>query len=260
MKLEHANNVFGHKIVEGSEYQWNCWPNARFMDYEAEHAYGSVVYSTSNGMIFEATVHFKEDDSVGPYRWLNPSWKDRMFQESKRRGVDHGAAWDDVRWVDLEVWHDFAEKAGAMFRGETPDSRIQVPVDLSDEEFMQLARRAHEADMTINKYVEMVLMEEIERHESESEVAPARAARDVIDEGDLFMENEDHDDYDNERTVDVALAELDAGLRLALGQTRALRDEFRELCLQQHQAKEDDRSPSEVESHSDYWYDTQRNR
>lgn len=40
-----------------------------------------------------------------------------------------------------------------------PDNREVVPVDLSDEEFLHIARMAHERDITFNKMVEIILTE-----------------------------------------------------------------------------------------------------
>ena len=169
MKLEDANNLFGHRVVGGSDYGWRCWPNARYMDYESEHAWASVVFSTGNGMIFEATVTHKNSDKIGPYRWLNPAWKSRYDAECQERSVGSQDAWDKVQWVDLEVWDDFAQKAGAIFRGESFDTRIQVPVDLSDSEFMHIARMAHERDITFNQMVARIIEKEIEvRSENET--------------------------------------------------------------------------------------------
>jgi hypothetical protein len=86
-----------------------------------------------------------------------------MMAEADNHGVDHRIAWDNVRWIDLEVWDDFEKKAAALWCGDIPDSRVEVPLDISDEDFMHIARLAHERDVTINKMVEIILTEAIER-------------------------------------------------------------------------------------------------
>ena len=40
---------------------------------------------------------------------------------------------------------------------------VDVPIDLTDEEFLSIARMAHERDITLNQLAEEVLREEIER-------------------------------------------------------------------------------------------------
>lgn len=223
MKIADANAVFNHRIVDGSEFLWNCWPNARYIDYECDWAYGSVVFSSGNGMIFEATVNWKDDQrSGGPYRWFNPSWRSQYVTEAQRRNVAVNVAWDDVKWIDVEEWDDFARKAGAMFSGEQPDERISVSIDIPDELILQLAMEAHNRDITLNQLINQVLSEQLEREMSQST---------TTDESD-----EDEDELSD--------------------------SEFRKFCLQPHVPQlddTDDRSTSDIE-HSSYWYDTDRNK
>lgn len=188
MKLENANTVFSHRVTGGSEYCWQCWPNARYMDYESDYAHGSVVFSTVDGMIYEATVTHKEDDyTIGPYRWVNPAWKSAHDTEAKKRGVDPREAWDDVRWVDLEVWDDFAEKAGAMFNGRAFDTRIVVPIDLDDATMLRLCLEAHKQDITLNQLVERILRAEIEAAGliEDRDVAEANRELQSVTQGDI---------------------------------------------------------------------------
>lgn len=236
MKIKDANEIFGHHIVGGSEHCWRCWPNARFMDYENELAHASVVFDTARGTLYEATVTSK-DESVTPYRWLNPQTVAVYKAEARERDVDLRMAWDDVQWVDCEVWDDWAEKAGAIWRGETPDSRVQVALDLTDEELMTLFRAAHDRDITLNQLVAELLQAEIDARAAMEDSAPA------VDSDDHTIEWED---YSNDDTLDES--------------EEAQEDEkFRELCLKPHEPQADDTSTSDIE-HSHYWYDTDRNR
>jgi len=171
MHLSQVNEITDHRITEGSEYCWNCYPNARYLSYESEFAHVSVLYSTETQEIYEADVSvkvdnwFDEDKEMKPYRWLNPEYKDAMISEAKTRKVKWRKAWDDVKWIDLEVEEDFLEKAKAIFNGESHDKRIQVPLELEDEVFWQLCMEAHKRDITLNQMVEKVLRNMIEMHE-----------------------------------------------------------------------------------------------
>lgn len=215
MKVRDANVVFDHKIVGGSEYYWRCWPHARWLDYESEHAHGSVVFDTSNGILYEATVTSK-DDSVKPYRWINSIWRFAMELEARERKIDPSVAWDDVHWVDLELWEDFDAKARALWVGEQPDPRVSVPIDLPDDVLLHLALEAHKQDITLNELVSRVLRAEIEAH---------KALNDPLEQ-------------------DVQEPDV---------------EDFRDLCVRPHETENDDTSTSDVE-HSEYWYDTDRNR
>lgn len=50
---------------------------------------------------------------------------------------------------------------------EEVDNRVDIPVDLSDEEFLAIAKMAHERDITFNKMVEFILQTEMDRLKAE---------------------------------------------------------------------------------------------
>ena len=163
MHLSKVNEALDHKIVGGSEFQWNCWPDARYLDYETEYAYASVLFNTSTQEVYCAEVNDK-DDNHKPYRWMNPRYKDQYIDDAKQRGVDPDQAWDDKKWYDLETQEDWLEKARAIMRGETFDTRIQVPLTLENDELFALMKMAHDRDITLNQMVEIVLQHAIDHH------------------------------------------------------------------------------------------------
>jgi hypothetical protein len=166
MKLDQTNQSFEHKITGGSEYGWHCWDDARYLDYESDFAHVGVVYNTKTQTIYQAEVSVKSEmwsTDIRPYRWLNPISKDAYLAEASKRNLDPDIAWDDVKWIDLETEEDFLEKATAIFNGDEWDERIVVPLDLADDLILQLAMEAHKRDITLNKMVEIVLQEVIDR-------------------------------------------------------------------------------------------------
>ena len=170
MKLARINEAMNHKITGGSEYQWQCFPDARFLDYESDYAHVSILYSTVDQTVYQADASIKREAWPNderydkPYRWTNPEFKNVYLNESKERNVDPTQAWDDVKWVELETDKDFLEKAKAMFNGDYWDTRIQIPVELDDDTILKLSLEAHQRDITLNKMVEVVLQEVIDRH------------------------------------------------------------------------------------------------
>lgn len=170
MHLSQVNQAFDHKITSGSEHQWNCFPDARFLDYESEYAHVTVLYSTVDQVIYQADASLKrdawpnDDQYDKPYRWTNPIFKDVYLNEAKERKIDPNQAWDDVKWIDLETGEDFLEKAKAMFNGDYWDTRVQMEVDLDDDLILHLAKEAHKRDITLNKMIEVILQEVIDRH------------------------------------------------------------------------------------------------
>ena len=167
MKLAQINEAMNHQITGGSEYQWNCYPDGRYLDYESEYAHVSVLYSTVDQTVYQAEVSVKReawDEDKKPYRWLNPDYKDALYKESEKRKVDTDIAWDDVKWIDLEMAEDFLEKATAIFNGEEYDTRVKIEFDLDDRSILKLATEAHKRDITLNKMIEIILQEVIDRH------------------------------------------------------------------------------------------------
>lgn len=167
MRLNEINEALDHKITGGSEYQWNCYPDGRYLDYESDFAHVSILYSTVDQTVYQAEVSIKReawDEDKKPYRWLNPDYKDALYKESKKRKVDTDIAWDDVKWIDLEMAEDFLEKATAIFNGEEYDTRVKIEFDLDDRSILKLATEAHKRDITLNKMIEIILQEVIDSH------------------------------------------------------------------------------------------------
>jgi len=166
MKLKEVVKTFDYKIVGGSEYTWGCYgSNVRYLDFESDYAYGGCLFDTSTQDVFEVTVDNKSNKKR-PYRWLNPDTKQNYINECKERNLSPVNAWDNISYIDLELYEDFHTKANAIFNNQSYDERIVVPVDLDDNEFLHLAHEAHKRDITINKMVEIVLQHAIDNHKS----------------------------------------------------------------------------------------------
>ena len=173
MHLGQVNEALSHRIVGGEAYQWSCYgPNARYLDFASDYANASVIFDTDTQTVYEATVDAKDDgdDNLpGPYRWMNPNTKDAYLAECKERNIEPDIAFDDTKWVNLEVFEDFLEKAKAIFNNQPFDRRIQVPLDLEDDLLLHLAIEAHKRDITMNQMVEIILKQAVESLETHQE-------------------------------------------------------------------------------------------
>lgn len=169
MQIKDVNESLEHRITGGSEYGWQCYGyNARFLDYESSYATGSCIFDTVDQSVYEVHVEFK-DSEQRPYRWLNPLSKHLMYEEAQYRSIDADQAWDDVKWIDLETPEDFLEKASAIFKGENFDSRVSVPLNLSDEELFTMMKLAHEKDITLNQLMVEILQAVIDTNKNGSD-------------------------------------------------------------------------------------------
>jgi hypothetical protein len=93
-----------------------------------------------------------------------------MIAEAKERNVKWRKAWDDIKYIDLDVYQDFIEKAIAIFNGKDFDKRVQMELDLDDDTLLKLAKGAHDRDITINKYIEEILQYTIDQYKSTESV------------------------------------------------------------------------------------------
>lgn len=157
-----------HRITEGSAYCWQCYgPDAYALDsWNGEHnGYSfTVIFDTKNQTVYEVQAHDFLHQRA--YRMVNPDFQKKMKKEAKRRDVDKDEAWDDVEYVDLTVDDEFIQKCLAISAGEDYDTRVQVPVDFSDDELLQYMKLAHERDITFNQLVEEALLHAISEFEA----------------------------------------------------------------------------------------------
>jgi hypothetical protein len=159
-----------YKITEGSEYGWSCYgPNAYSLDsWNGVHGKGgysfSIVFSTKTQKVYEVSMCDYTNDRA--YRMIAKNKKEKHSDEALARDVNLNEAWDDVDYIDLDVVDDFIQKALAIRAGEDYDTRLQVPVDFSDEELLQYMKLAHERDITFNELVEEALRHAISEYEA----------------------------------------------------------------------------------------------
>ena len=89
-----------------------------------------------------------------------------------------------VSYVDLDVDDDFIQKCLAISAGEDYDTRVQMPVDFSDEDLLKYMKMAHERDMTFNQFVEEAL-----RHA----IAEVEAGRLTKEDAQKWLEEKEED-------------------------------------------------------------------
>jgi len=168
LTLKEFFEVTNYRISEGSDYGWECYgPNAYRLDAwngdQNGHSH-SIVFDTKTQEVYEVTSYDYRNNRA--YRLMNPDFTKKHKKEAKLRQVDYKEAFDNVDYVDLEVDDDWIQKALSIESGETDyDTRVQVPLTLDRDQMFEMMQMAHERDMTLNQFVEMVLRQEIERLE-----------------------------------------------------------------------------------------------
>ena len=164
--LERFLNTCEFRITEGSEYGWNCFgDNAYCLDsWNGEHEGHSftIIFDKKTQTVYELQAHDYARNRA--YRWFNPDYKDDFDREAEQRGSNSREAWDDLEYVTLDVVDDFFEKMSAIYCDEEYDTRVQVPIDFTDEELLTYMKMAHDRDLTFNQFVEQALRAAIDAH------------------------------------------------------------------------------------------------
>lgn len=170
-----------YRITEGSTYGWQCFgPNAYCLDSwngEQDGHTVSIIFDTKDQTVYQVMTYDYRRDRA--YRMTNPDFKEKFKAECTDRDI-LDMAWEDdegnpVEYVDLEVEEDFIEKTRAIVNDEDYDTRVQIPIEFTDEELLTYMKMAHEHDMTFNDFVEMAIkaaIDEIKLREELDNIQP----------------------------------------------------------------------------------------
>lgn len=165
IKVKDFMEAVSYRITDGAQYCWDCYgPDARSMDYwNGKHGNEGVtvyiVYDTKTQVVYqmEAWDYAKERE----YRWINPHYRAEHKDEAERRDVSFTESYDSHTYIDLDEADDMLEKATAIANGEEYDARVIVQIELDDKDLLELMKMAHEADVTLNQFIETLLRKKI---------------------------------------------------------------------------------------------------
>lgn len=169
MELKTFLEAINYKITEGSEYCWNIYGyHTHRLEQQTESGNSvSCVFDTTNQTIYEMEAWDNSNDRV--YRWIHPDYVEAYKAECVDRSVVFENAYDNVDFTDIEVEEDILEKIRGISNDTEYDTRVQVPIDFTDDELLKYMKMAHERDMTFNQFVEEALRQAIERHKLEDD-------------------------------------------------------------------------------------------
>ena len=157
--LKQWIELVDYRITEGSEYHQDGFGDNQYSltSWNGEHnGYSfNIVFDTRTQIVY--LVEACDYKNSRAYRRIADGYK---LPEPEQ-------AWDDVNWTTLDVDDDFIQKALAIRAGEPYDTKISVPLDLSDDELLRYMKMAHELDITFNEFIERALTDFIERHQDE---------------------------------------------------------------------------------------------
>lgn len=156
--MEQWMRAVSYRVTEGSAY----FPDGRYdlgnfhildsWDGENDGVSASIVFNTDTQDVLEVMVHDFANEVA--YRLINKSIN----------STDDNVAWDGVNYIDLECDDDMMEKLTAIMNYEAYDDRVKVELNLSDDEVFMLMKMAHEADVSFNQFITLLLEKYIEEH------------------------------------------------------------------------------------------------
>jgi hypothetical protein len=168
LTLPEFLELIDHRITGGDEFQWQCYGNhAHTIDSDSNNHSFSVVFDRDDQVVYEVTVCDYANNRA--YRMIDPDFKSGHDNEAAARNVPANQAWDDVRYVDLDVDDDFIQKGLAIRDGNPYDTRVQLDLDLDDDLLFYLMKLAHQKDITLNQLIEQILREAIDKHAAEKQ-------------------------------------------------------------------------------------------
>ena len=155
--IKNFVEAINFKISSGSSYGWECFgPDARWLDTEDKEYSASIVFDTVNQTVYLAEVCDYVNNRA--YRMINPAYTSMYTDEANKRGINDNQAWDDIKYIDLDVVDDWLEKCTAIVNKKFDyDDRVMVEINLSDEELLEFMRIAHKKDITLNQLFTQVL-------------------------------------------------------------------------------------------------------
>lgn len=160
INLKQWMEICNYKVTEGGEYSPGT---ARIYSLDSwsgtQDGYSLFIgFDTNTQEVYTVEVHdYKNERS---YRLINPDFAEH-FKDTE--------AYDGIEFTDLEVDEDFIEKATAIINGEEYNTGILVQLDLPDSMMLELFKLAHEANMTFNEYVNMILRNMVDTLNKENE-------------------------------------------------------------------------------------------
>jgi hypothetical protein len=171
MLVKDWMELVNYRITEGSDYGWQCYgPNVYCLDSwngDQDGSSFSIIFDTKTQVVYEVQAHDYKHHRA--YRMINKDFEAAYKAESAERAAWMNEAFEGVEYIDLEVEEDWLEKAKAIYNGLSYDTRVQMPIDFTDEELLKYMKLAHERDMTFNQFVEEALRQAIEDYKRDPE-------------------------------------------------------------------------------------------
>jgi hypothetical protein len=158
--LKEWMELVDYRITEGSEYYADGKPLYSLDSWnEQQDGYSfTVIFDPSDNQLVYAV-------EACDYR-NNRAYRRKIAEYP----YDSDQAWDNVNFIELHDDDDFIQKSLAIRACETYDTRVSIPVDLTDQELLIYMKMAHDRDITFNQLVTEALTRAIDEYKLRDQV------------------------------------------------------------------------------------------
>ena len=161
MHIKEILELMNYQLASTTDYLWTSFgENAKFWDFydtEENETCTAITNSKMEVVCLEAFCDYLDEPKM--YRWVDEKYKESFMNENNEKSYEE----NEYRIIDCETCDDILTKMKAILNRQNFDQRIKVPIELSDDLFLFVAKQAHEKDITFNQEMEHVLKTIIEK-------------------------------------------------------------------------------------------------
>jgi hypothetical protein len=157
LHIKDCLELINYNILFCEDFHWKCYgDNIKIIN--AVSITGTIIfmYSVDTKEVIE--IQAWDDIENYQYRWIHPGYIESYIEESTDRNVNYKLSVDDNKFIDIEIIDDILEKVSEIYNNKVYDTRVSIPLDFSEEELFQVMKLAHESDVTLNQYIEKILL------------------------------------------------------------------------------------------------------
>ena len=158
MKLDLVLSKIEYNVGEVSEFLWKSLGDCRIWAFNNinNEEVGTFVVNKFGDVLNLEIFHTLDDEATVCYRWIQENHREEYLKEDLENSFGFNED-EKTKFIDLDEEEDCLEKLKAIVNLEDFDSRISVVIDIDDSDFIQISKMAHNADITFNQQVNLIL-------------------------------------------------------------------------------------------------------
>lgn len=172
MQLQSFLHLIQYKITDGYSFDWKCFGrNAHGIQCDEKDGYNLVaIYDRFTHRVYQ--IEAWDYITNHSYRWTDPDFLESHVNECAANNVDYYEACDGV-FIDFQMEDDIINMGNKIIEAHNArilelasdideDGKEEIVLNLSEQEQFDLMKMAHEQDMSLNEFVESILVKFIE--------------------------------------------------------------------------------------------------